>query len=93
MLKIKDNADLKELKKCGLHPVYECNSSTGETRIVGFNTSGISWKHLFFKKKKRVIDAKYVGLYKLVFNEEKEVIDLDVLYDLIKDGLVEKVED
>ena len=91
MLKLKDNIDLKELKKCGLHPVYQCNSSTGETRIIGFDTNGFTFKHLFFKrKKKRVIRTVYNDSFILIFNEEKEVIDLNLLYDLIKADLVEK---
>ena len=90
MIRIKKDADIEELKKYGLYPVYQCNTSTGETRIIGFDTHHFSFKHLFFKKKKRVVNLRYVGTYELFFKEEKEVINLDVLYDLIKADLVEK---
>ena len=93
MLRIKKDADVEALKTCGLFPVYECNTSTGETRIKGFDTHEFSFKHLFFKRKKRVIKGIYPGEYILVFNEKNEVINLNVLYKLIKADLVEETAD
>ena len=97
MLKIKDNVDLKELEKYGLYPFYEVNTRTGETRIKEINTTEFKWEKLkFVKKEKSIAEIWYTSEKSWVLklsNVEEKLIDLDTLYDLIKDGLVEKVND
>lgn len=74
MLKIKDNVDLKELEKYGLHK---------EKVYYGYVYTD---KNIDINAKDRTIDTW----------DYLECTDLDgyndVLYDLIKDGLVEKVD-
>lgn len=88
MLKIKDNVDLKELEKYGLILKYECDRNTGEVWV---------------DKICQYQDNNPVkGLYIICFYTEnrKDLIlgaistkGSYILYDLIKDGLVEKVEE
>ena len=81
MLKIKDNVDLKELEKYG-------------------------FKETQFRKYERIYDMEYyridiyVDIDDRTINIQNDNYDgefkceiPDVLYDLIKDGLVEKVEE
>ena len=90
MLKIKDNVDLKELeefikkhkyKETGIWKNYDSN--TGELRKVWigtqWKTGGRSYKVAFENNDKIIESAGGYGL--------------NLLYDLIKDGLVEKVEE
>ena len=82
MLKIKDNVDLKELEKYGFklepeHSYYYKNCDGYELFI---------WKTKGYDYKQRCIYVE-VGEYAMILN------DFDTLYDLIKDGLVEKVEE
>ena len=99
MLKIKDNVDLKELEKFGIYPIYECDETTGKTRIKELATDYKIIENLKFKRKKKVIARLYcTNIYsnpmKFVLkinNKVDEMINLDVLYDLIKADLVEKV--
>ena len=99
MLKIKDNVDLKVLEKYGIYPRYEMiNKTTGETTLDGYQTFEAKFSGLFFKKKKTKLITRIIGFkdkkFCLVLNADKfGVPDMDLLYDLIKDGLVEKVED
>lgn len=76
MLKIKDNVDLKELEKYGLYKTEVYFGFTYTDKNIGVNIGG---------KHKREIDTW----------DYLECTDLDeyndILYDLIKDGLVEKV--
>ena len=104
MLKIKDDIDLKELEKYGLEPVYTLkNQKTGETEIEAYRSSKYCcrWGYLLFEigkpshyktlnifKSTRIISDKTNNTYVL---KEKDFVDTDLLYDLIKDGLVEKV--
>ena len=100
MLKIKDDVDLKELEKFGIYPRYECSETTGETRIKELNTHYYTFEKLRFKKKKKILARlrpKNLSLtpfeYVLVIeNEIDKLINLDILYDLIKADLVEKVD-
>ena len=86
MLKIKDNIDLKELEKYGLLLEYECNNKTGDVwvreiyQLRDENSLNYSICFDLYKHKKS---------YLLTYIEETGV---SILYDLIKDGLVEKVE-
>ena len=95
MLKIKDNVDLKELEKYRIYPVYECNSNTGETRIREYVTDDYRFEKLrFVKKRKRIAGIWYTDINECILklnNVSGQMIDIDTLYDLIKDGLVEKV--
>lgn len=94
MLKIKDNVDLKELDKYKIYPHYVCNEKTGKVYIDGFGQD-LCYGFLGFKKKRKkithIIDFKE-DKFEFVLNNT-DYVELDLLYDLIKDGLVEKVED
>ena len=80
MLKIKDNVDLNELEKYGFR---KPNSTTLEN--VGYeNIDGI-WILKKDKKLRIVCSDKINGFYDNTLSNS--------LYDLIKDGLVEKVDD
>ena len=89
MLKIKDNVDLKELenfiekhnyKEVGIWRQYNIN--TGELEKVWI---GKKWNDMAHS-------------YRISYDNDDKIIqsaqtqDLDLLYDLIKDGLVEKVD-
>lgn len=93
MLKIKDNVDLKELKKFGLKLNYEVNHDTGETYINtiyklrdedSLNYS-IRFNRIEYKTK---IMKRTKIFYILVYIENTHI---NILYDLIQAGLVEKV--
>lgn len=102
MLKIKDNVDLKELEKFGLEPIWDCNSKTGETFIRCIVSSRYSGKYgnlsLIKTKRKglhimeKIISKNnnHLSLYRF---KDDTYIDIDLLYDLIKADLVEKVDD
>lgn len=80
MLKIKDNVDLKELEKYGFVEVKK-----GETEFVDC-----------VKYWQSEIDSEYDCI--TIFDDRSlhfgiDGCDVDTLYDLIKDGLVEKVDD
>ena len=94
MLKIKDNVDIKELKKFGIYPRYECDQGTGKTRIYELNTKFMSIKHLRFSKKKKFAIIKYLSENEYILEvpeSEKSLLDLDILYDLIQANLIEKI--
>ena len=95
MLKIKDNVDLKELKKYGFEMFY--NKYTGEVEDIylpyGFlNSTPI----IYFKKRAKLIfrnvkDKHGDGMrVEVPDNRVAHNRFLNVLYDLIKDGIVEK---
>ena len=97
MLKIKDNVDLKELEKYGLKPKYD--EDTGE--IKGFISERNVCRYIFilpFKRKRIGFIKNYYNNF--VISDEfyfygdyfSRHFDEDLLYDLIKDGLVEKVD-
>ena len=100
MLKIRDNVDLKELEKYGLEPLYKLiDERTGETAIQAYTSSKYccKWGYLFFgigkKSHYKKLDIKknrYINNY---YAKDDNFVDIDLLYDLIKDGLAEKVED
>lgn len=106
MLKIIDNVDLKELEKYGFKPHYELkNNRTGESVITHYyQTRSYDRQygtcHLFpIKKRKsciinafgrRIENNLETNSLKL---DDRDFIDLDIIYDLIKDGLVEKVKE
>lgn len=95
MLKIKDNVDLKELEKFGLKPKYDEN--TGEVVMLAyykyislslFNLNQMLTELNFVKNKNNdfILDNKHIIDEDLVYE-----LNADLLYDLIKADLVEKV--
>ena len=80
MLKIKDNVDLKELEK------------------FGFQISKRDYAEIYKIKLKTSGNSSYLTIMpisrEIKINTESTFIqDLSILYDLIKSGLVEKVEE
>lgn len=106
MLKIKNNVDLKELEKYGFKPHYELkNHSTGESYITHYYQTRSYDRmcgtcHLFPIKKRKSciinIPSRKVENH-LEYNplkiDDRDFVDLDIIYDLIKADLVEKIED
>ena len=86
MLKIKDNVDLKELEKYGIKKGYKLPilvSKTTEYEVMSIDKDRVInigrdlwWSHEYY--------------YGFVTPEDKKGGE-DILYDLIKAGLVEKV--
>ena len=79
MLKIKDNIDLKELEK------------------YGFKNKGCNYRQKFDYKYYEVeiiieLDRKYIIIQNDYYDSDFACYLPNVLYDLIKDGLVEKVD-
>lgn len=79
MLKIKDNVDLKELEKYGWEYYRDKLSSYYGCCLK--TDEQIDWF---------INNAKIISMFE---KNNKTARDLDTLYDLIKDGLVEKVEE
>lgn len=106
MLKIKDNVDLKELEKFGFKPHYEFkNNETGETFITHYYQTRSyvnKYGHLNLfpmeKRKSCIINVHSRVIenhlkYSSLRIDDRDFIDLDLLYDLIQAGLVVKVND
>ena len=103
MLKIKDNVNLEELEKFGLKPRYVmANEQTGKTSIEGYHSLKYQprFGYCTFRRKKGNAILNIVN--RTIFNrvdrktfvfEDDNYVDVDLLYDLIKANLVEKVED
>ena len=99
MLKLKDGIEAKQLKKYGLKPLYDCDTSTGRSWITHFISEkyyGL-FGHLTFEQKvkglrfvNRTLDNNNDNTNGHFFKDSCYV-DVDLLYDLIKDGIVEKV--
>ena len=84
MLKIKDNADLKVLEKYGFD-----TTASPEVQGIGKIDFSDNWVDDHF--------GMIIGNGLVIWDSSREITNwdngnLDVLYDLIKDGLVEKVE-
>ena len=101
MLKIKNSVDLKELEKFGLRPLYDCDTNTGEVHIrciVSEKYSGKFGGLTLIPKKKglHILDRfisnnnEHTSLY---YFSDNTYIDIDLLYDLIKADMVDKVEE
>lgn len=94
MLKIKDNVDLKELERFGLKLNYEVNHDTGETyidtvyKLRDVDSLNYSIKFIRVKYKTKIMKRTKI-FYILKYIEDTHI---NILYDLIKAGLVEKVE-
>lgn len=84
MLKIKDDVDLKELEKFGFRKsggIYQLDLKTDWNRgKLGFIISCI-----YVQIENRII--------RLSTHEATEITKLDIIYDLIKAGLIEESED
>lgn len=93
MLKIKDEVDLKELEKFGFKPKY--NEDNG---------SIVAWERYRYKKRYediRITKHEKVRTFRIFRTPTKKIewrinpydtyFDIDLIYDLIKAGLVEKV--
>jgi hypothetical protein len=87
MLKIKDNVDLKELEKYG----FELSGNFGAIKRFYDKDFGMEEDTLL------VVEFRVIWLIENGAKESNERYfgnpQLDTLYDLIKDGLVEKVEE
>ena len=81
MLKVKDSVDFKELEKYG----FECDKKNIYCEY-GYDKYDVT---IYFETKNRVLKCSTPFDYNL----EDSDSHLEVLYDLIKDGLVEKVDD
>lgn len=94
MLKIKDNVDLKELEKFG----FDKSKIANETYYIDETYKSdneycpqytfsliINWRNSKVKN-------SLVGGFNANDDEIDEIFDLDILYDLIKANLIEKVD-
>lgn len=82
MLKIKDNVDLKELEKYG----FEKDGYSYYYDFIPYNEDNGNGQYILVDIKIRKIDLDYIDLE--YFGKAVEL-----LYDLIKANLVEKVEE
>ena len=85
MLKIKDNVDLKELEKFGF--VFESNSSCNELYYDYFCGDGCTYLQVF-------VGSREIALHSGLYGDGLEWYfdkQLDIIYDLIQAGLVEKI--
>ena len=80
MLKIKDNVDLKELEKFGFRIKY----SEFDGKPTTYVHNDFEYVYVFIKDRELTATSN-------TYEEEKPINDL--LYDLIKADLVEKVEE
>lgn len=99
-LRIKDDVDLKELEKFGFKPKYD--EDTGELKeyykeyCEKIGDAMYSEKIGFYiKKKKRFFSTKLqcCGYVWNIFSQRFGSEMMDLIYDLIKKDLVEKVEE
>ena len=99
MLKIRDGVDLKELEKYGA--IFRYNENDGKINEIWFvddNYKGTSWWFkLNFKKEKinkGILFKREYFIFKLELVDKHNFYNkVDLLYDLIKADLVEKVDD
>lgn len=83
MLKIKDNIELKELEKFGFKSKY--NEDTGKIKSYSYNNERIEVRN-------RLIPFhREYNEYSVINKEYYDSNIVDILYDLIQEGLVEKV--
>ena len=85
MLKIKDNVDLKELEKYGF--IQDEMYGNGYSKIICMGRRGQMFELVVYSNENRTIYGYSTGADG---DGETDFID-NTLYDLIKDGLVEKV--
>lgn len=83
MLKIKDNIELKELEKFGFKSKYD--EDTGKIKSYSYNNERIEVRN-------RLIPFhREYNEYSEINKEYYDSNIVDILYDLIQEGLVEKV--
>ena len=87
MLKIKDNVDLKELEKFG----FEINFVTGVYKKE-LKSSYMDNYYIEVQKSRRIIIETRIKDEYIRNLKSTNTDELDVIYDLIQAGLVEKVE-
>ena len=90
MLKIKDNVDLKELEKYGFE--YQPMFNSKKEEVSGVYKIAFSYEFIRYDY---IIDAEYRDIMLMTDNrgvDDDNMREFDILYDLIKDGLVEKVD-
>lgn len=96
MLKIKDNVDLKELEKYGFEYSESKNMNLWSKTInyypLGDNTPCCRY-YLDINAENRHIYNSIFGLTYQGKTDHHNIEFLDDLYDLIQDGLVEKVKE
>lgn len=85
MLKIKDNIELKELEKFGFEPRYD--EYTGKIKSYAYVNEKIEIKNRLIPFHRDY--NEYGEINKEYYNSNI----VEVLYDLIQSGLVEKVSD
>ena len=88
MLKIKDNVDLKELEKFG----FEINFVTGVYKKE-LKSSYMDNYYIEVQKSRRIIIETRIKDEYIRNLKSTNTNELDVIYDLIQTGLVEKVEE
>lgn len=91
MLKIKDGVDLKELEKFGFKPKYDENTGkidAYEKINKMYDWCGIKIKPKYKETRFRIF-KKTEKQWQI--NPYREYFDIDMLYDLIKADLIEKV--
>ena len=86
MLKIKDNVDLKELEKYGFEYRLKTNEYYFKINCSEYLEIPVDKESKWYKEVRLFIEDEY-------YNCWTSVNSFDKLYDLIKDGLVEKVKE
>lgn len=84
MLKIKDNIDLEELKKYGFHK-FTLESQPGEFDYYIYESISVLGAEHFER-------LPYTFPRRIILHSNKEK-SIDMIYNLIKNGLVEKAEE
>lgn len=97
MLKIKDNIDLKELEKFGFkiekrETDYNRGTEWYYCKDLGDISYRIPIKRENWQWKCGFIPIRCIDIYTNDYDIFPEADDFDTIYDLIQEGLVEKVE-
>jgi len=86
MLKIKDSVDLKELEKFGFKPEYNKDTGMIEQMMACRECYILCWFKVKQEDKKKLVVSKYRKI-----EWARQNYNFDLLYDLIKADLVEKI--
>lgn len=81
MLKIKDNIDFETLKKYGFKKVYDIDTGELDHYVYEYN----QWHYIWI-----IPDTKMIDVYD---SEDLGQQAIEKFYDLMKDNLVDKVEE
>ena len=99
MLKIKDNVDLKELEKFGFkpeilnYPQFDINNKIiAYEKTLHTNDNSGAIIEVNCKDRKICINADLYKIYQNTMFNDIFILNLDIVFDLIQAGLVEKVE-